>query len=148
MAKAGLKIWLSVLLLTVPRVLGGGAGGGASRNATRASAEGHYGNPLSSVCRGDEQSVLGEDLGITGGVCAPIATGILSNACPTDTPAGCTITPKAILTEDTQPFDKLCALECASLPIPDQELADAACGGSGMSCKKIPTYGKAICFYG
>ena len=56
--------------------------------------------------------------GVAGSVCSPAATGIAKSKCPTDTPAGCKITPAAILQD--QSGDKYCALECSpSLPIKD-----------------------------
>ena len=102
----------------------------------------HYGDPLSGACMSDEQNIT--ITGVAGSVCSPAATGILKQKCPTDTPAGCTITPAAILQD--QSGDKYCALECSpSLPIKDQKLADAICGVTNMSCK--PISGVGICTY-
>jgi hypothetical protein len=99
----------------------------------------HYSDPLTGACMSDEQNIT--ITGVAGSVCSPAATG---GKCPTDTPAGCTITPAAILQD--QSGDKYCALECSpSLPIKDQKLADAICGVDNMSCK--PISGVGICTY-
>ena len=90
----------------------------------------------------DEQNIT--ITGVAGSVCSPAATGVPKQKCPTDTPAGCTITPAAIL-QDTS-GDKYCALECSpSLPIADQTLADSICGVDNMSCK--PISGVGICTF-
>ena len=102
----------------------------------------HYGDPLAGACMADEQNITIQ--GIAGSVCSPAATGAAKSTCPTDTPAGCKITPAAIL-QDTS-GDKYCALECSpSLPIKDQKLADTICGVDNMSCK--PISGVGICTY-
>ena len=102
----------------------------------------HYGDPLAGACMADEQNITIQ--GVAGSVCSPAATGAAKATCPTDTPAGCKITPAAIL-QDTS-GDKYCALECSpSLPIKDQKLADTICGVTNMSCK--PISGVGICTY-
>jgi len=107
--------------------------------AGAAAAATHYGDPLAGPCMSDEQNIT--ITGVAGSVCSPAATG---GKCPTDTPAGCTITPAAILQD--QSGDKYCALECSpSLPIKDQKLADSICGVDNMSCK--PISGVGICTY-
>ena len=107
-----------------------------------APATTHYGDPLVNDCMADEQNITIQ--GVAGSVCSPAATGVLKQKCPTDTPAGCTIKPAAIL-QDTG-GDKYCALECSpSLPIKDQKLADSICGVDNMSCK--PISGVGICTY-
>ncbi|MDB3902323.1 hypothetical protein N9362_00030 [bacterium] len=107
--------------------------------AMTVAAATHYGDPLTGACMSDEQNIT--ITGVAGSVCSPAATG---GKCPTDTPAGCTITPAAILQD--QSGDKYCALECSpSLPIKDQKLADSICGVDNMSCK--PISGVGICTY-
>ena len=107
--------------------------------AMSGNAATHYGDPLAGPCMSDEQNIT--ITGVAGSVCSPAATG---GKCPTDTPAGCTITPAAILQD--QSGDKYCALECSpSLPIKDQKLADSICGVDNMSCK--PISGVGICTY-
>ena len=107
--------------------------------AMAGNAATHYGDPLAGPCMSDEQNIT--ITGVAGSVCSPAATG---GKCPTDTPAGCTITPAAILQD--QSGDKYCALECSpSLPIKDQKLADSICGVDNMSCK--PISGVGICTY-
>jgi choice-of-anchor B domain-containing protein len=107
--------------------------------AMSGAAATHYGDPLAGPCMSDEQNIT--ITGVAGSVCSPAATG---GKCPTDTPAGCTITPAAILQD--QSGDKYCALECSpSLPIKDQKLADSICGVDNMSCK--PISGVGICTY-
>jgi len=64
--------------------------------------------------------------------------------CPSDVPAGVTAAPQCAL-QDTS-SDKYCALICSPTAIiKDQKLADAACGGTNLSCKPIQTVG--ICTY-
>ena len=110
--------------------------------AMAGNAATHYGDPLAGPCMSDEQNIT--ITGVAGSVCSPAATGILKQKCPTDTPAGCTIVPAAILQD--QSGDKYCALECSpSLPIKDQKLADSICGVDNMSCK--PISGVGICTY-
>ena len=110
--------------------------------AMSVAAATHYGDPLAGACMSDEQNIT--ITGVAGSVCSPAATGVLKQKCPTDTPAGCTITPAAILQD--QSGDKYCALECSpSLPIKDQKLADSICGVDNMSCK--PISGVGICTY-
>jgi hypothetical protein len=110
--------------------------------AMSGAAATHYGDPLAGPCMSDEQNIT--ITGVAGSVCSPAATGVLKQKCPTDTPAGCTITPAAILQD--QSGDKYCALECSpALPIKDQKLADSICGVDNMSCK--PISGVGICTY-
>ena len=110
--------------------------------AMSVAAATHYGDPLAGACMSDEQNIT--ITGVAGSVCSPAATGVLKQKCPTDTPAGCTITPAAILQD--QSGDKYCALECSpALPIKDQKLADSICGVDNMSCK--PISGVGICTY-
>jgi hypothetical protein len=110
--------------------------------AMSGNAATHYGDPLAGPCMSDEQNIT--ITGVAGSVCSPAATGILKKKCPTDTPAGCTIVPAAILQD--QSGDQYCALECSpALPIKDQKLADSICGADNMSCK--PISGLGICTY-
>ena len=101
----------------------------------------HYGDPLAGPCMSGELNIT--FTGVAGSVCSPAAT---HGKCPADTPAGCTITPDAIITRGKIIPRRYCALECSqSLPIKDQKLADSICGVDNMSCK--PISGVGICMY-
>merc|ERR1719158_2363131 len=103
----------------------------------------HYGDPNAGACMSDEEAI--QIQGVGGAVCSPACTGILKMGCPKDVPAGVTAAPQCAL-QDATTSDKYCALICSpSLPIADQKLADAACGGSNLSCKAIS--GVGICTY-
>jgi hypothetical protein len=104
----------------------------------------HYGDPFAGPCMSHEQNIT--FTGVAGSVCSPAATGF-HDKCPTDTPAGCTIAPAAIITRGKIIPRMYCALECSpSLPIKDQKLADSICGVDNMSCKNISS-GVGICMY-
>ena len=80
--------------------------------------------------------------GVGGSVCSPACP---QQTCPSDVPQGVTAAPQCAL-QDAQSSDMYCALICSpSLPIRDQKLADAACGGANLSCK--PISGTGICTY-
>ena len=102
----------------------------------------HYGNPFDGPCLKDEDKVAWGSL-LPGEVCAPRYDG----KCPTDTPAGCKITPIESLHEASGV--ELCGLVCArELPIEDQKLADTKCGVASMSCKPFhDASGVAFCTY-
>ena len=103
----------------------------------------HYGDPNAGACLSDEQAI--QIQGVGGSVCSPACTGILKMKCPADVPAGVTAAPQCAL-QDATTSSKYCALICSpSLPIRDQKLADAACGGTNLSCKALS--GVGICTY-
>jgi len=93
----------------------------------------HYGDPKNG-CESDEQSV--QVTGVSGDFCSPPCTGILKTKCPTDVPAGTTVTPQCALKTTTG--DKYCALVCQ----PGSN--DAGCP-TGASCQSIQ--GTGLCTY-
>merc|ERR550537_649233 len=103
----------------------------------------HYGDPNAGGCMSDEEAI--QIQGVGGAVCSPACTGLLKMKCPADVPEGVTAAPQCAL-QDATTSSKYCALICSpSLPIADQKLADAACGGTNLSCKAIS--GVGICTY-
>ena len=107
---------------------------------TPPAGKSHYGDPKDG-CMSDETEITIQ--GVQGDFCTPKCS--LFKACPTDVPAGVTVAPQCAL-QDSSTGDKYCALICSpSLPIRDQKLADAACGGTNLSCKALS--GTGICTY-
>ena len=101
----------------------------------------HYGDPKDG-CLTDEIEV--SITGVAGDFCTPKCTPLFK-PCPTDVPAGVTVTPQCAL-QDSGSTDKYCALICSpSLPIVDQVAADAQCG-TNASCKAVQA-GVGVCTY-
>lgn len=98
----------------------------------------HYGDPKTG-CLPDEEAVSITGLG--GVFCSPACTP--PSDCPADVPAGVTAAPSCALQSSSG--GKRCALTCSpTLPIRDQQAADAQCGANA-TCKAIS--GTGICTY-
>jgi len=101
----------------------------------------HYGDPATG-CMSDELEI--QIQGIDGDFCTPACS--LTKECPADVPSGVTAAPQCALQDATDPTKKYCALMCSpSLPIRDQNAADAQCGATG-SCKEAAV-GIGLCTY-
>jgi hypothetical protein len=93
----------------------------------------HYEDPKDG-CQSDEVDI--QIQGVTGSVCAPSCS--LFKPCPTDVPAGVTVSPQCAL-QDSSTHKKYCALICTPSKNDDQ------CG-ENASCKSVQV-GIGICTY-
>jgi hypothetical protein len=104
------------------------------------SKQTHYSDPYDNACLSDEKNV--SVTGLAGAFCSPACSG---SSCPSDVPAGVTAKGQCVLETQGSSKPTQCALVCSkTLPIPDQNAADAQCGAKA-SCKPIST--SAICTY-
>ena len=100
----------------------------------------HYGDPKNG-CMSDEIEV--QIQGISGDFCTP-KCGFFKR-CPSDLPTGVTAAPQCAI-QDSSTKQKYCALICSpTLPIADQNAADAQCG-ENASCKPAQA-GVGLCTY-
>lgn len=103
------------------------------------SKQTHYGDPYDGPCLSGETNV--SITGVAGAFCSPAC----GSGCPTDVPTGVTAKPTCALEPSGSTKPTQCALICSpSLPILDQDAADAQCGAKA-SCKPIQSSG--VCTY-
>merc|ERR1712217_410298 len=106
---------------------------GPSPPAPPAPSTTHYEDPKDG-CQSDEVDI--QIQGVSGSICAPSCS--LFSPCPTDVPAGVTVSPRCAL-QDSSTHKKYCALICTPSKTDDQ------CG-ENASCK-FAQMGIGVCTY-